>query len=91
MRHIALLATLAALAAACRKDAPPPRPTVPVTVAPVEERSVPQEISAIGTVTPIQTVAVRAQVSGTLLKVAFQEGDEVRSGQLLFRIDPRPY
>lgn len=91
VRHTALLAALAALAAACRKDAPPPRPTVPVTVAPVEQRSVPQEISAIGTVTPIQTVAVRGQVSGTLLRVAFQEGDEVQSGQLLFQIDPRPF
>ena len=91
MRHTALLAAFAALAAACRKDAPPPRPTVPVTVAAVEQRSVPQEISAIGTVTPIQTVAVRGQVSGTLLKVAFQEGDEVQSGQLLFQIDPRPF
>jgi multidrug efflux system membrane fusion protein len=91
VRHTALVAALAVLGAACRKDAPPPRPTVPVTVAPVEQRSVPQEISAIGTVTPIQTVAVRAQVSGTLVKVAFQEGDEVQSGQLLFQIDPRPF
>jgi len=92
VRHPALYAALAATAlAACRKDAPPPRPTVPVTVAVVEQRSVPQEISAIGTVTPVQTVAVRAQVSGTLLRVAFQEGDEVQAGQLLFQIDPRPF
>ena len=95
VRHSAPIAALVALAAlavsACRKDAPPPRPTVPVTVAPVQRQSVPQEISAIGTVTPIQTVAVRAQVSGTLLRVAFQEGDEVQQGQLLFQIDPRPF
>ena len=91
MRLSALLTAFAALAAACRKDAPPPRPSVPVTVAQVEPRTVPQEISAIGTVTPVQTVAVRAQVSGTLLRVAFQEGDEVRSGQLLFQLDPRPF
>ncbi len=91
VRHTALFAALAALAAACGKDAPPPRPTVPVTVAPVTQRTVPQEISAIGTVTPIQTVAVRAQVSGNLLKVAFEEGDEVQAGQLLFQIDPRPF
>jgi membrane fusion protein, multidrug efflux system len=91
VRHTALLAAFVALAAACRKDAAPPRPTVPVTVAAVQRQSVPQEISAIGTVTPIQTVAVRAQVSGTLLRVAFQEGDEVQPGQLLFQIDPRPF
>jgi multidrug efflux system membrane fusion protein len=79
------------LAAACRKDAPPPRPSVPVTVAPVITRSVPYEISAMGFVTPIQTVAVRSQVTGTLLRVGFQEGDEVQKGQLLFEIDPRPF
>ncbi len=76
---------------ACKKDAPPPRPSVPVTVATVQQRSVPQEISAIGTVTPIQTVAVCAQVSAIILRVGFQEGDEVQVGQLLFQLDPRPY
>ena len=91
VRHTVGFTALALLASACRKDAPPPRPTVPVMVASVEQRSVPQEISAIGTVTPIQTVAVRAQVSGVLTKVAFQEGDEVQAGQLLFQIDSRPY
>jgi len=60
-------------------------------VAPVQQRSVPYEISAIGTVTPIQTVAVRSQVSGTLTRVAFREGDEVQKGQLLFQIDSRPF
>jgi multidrug efflux system membrane fusion protein len=64
---------------------------VPVTVAPVEQRSVPQEISAIGTVTPIQTVAVRSQVGGTLMQVGFREGNDVRRGQVLFRIDARPF
>ncbi len=89
----ALLAALLPLAvAACtNSDARPPRPSVPVTVADVQQRSVPYEISAIGSVTPIQTVAVRSQVSGTLIRVGFQEGDEVQKGQLLFEIDPRPY
>jgi multidrug efflux system membrane fusion protein len=91
VRHTALLAAFAALGAACRKDAPPPRPSVPVTVASVEQRSVPQEISAIGTVTPIQTVAVRSQVGGTLMRVGFREGDDVRKRQVLFRIDARPF
>ncbi len=86
-----LVLSLAGVLASCQKDAPPPRPTVPVTVAPVTARSVPYEISAIGSVTPIQTVAVRSQVSGTLIRVAFQEGDEVQKGQLLFQIDSRPF
>jgi len=86
------LLALAVVAAACSKsDARPPRPSVPVTVAPVTQRSVPYEISAIGSVTPLQSVAVRSQVSGTLLRVGFQEGDEVQKGQLLFEIDSRPF
>jgi multidrug efflux system membrane fusion protein len=88
--HVAALAL--ALPAACSKsDARAPRPSVPVTVAPVEQRSVPYEISAIGSVTPLQSVAVRSQVGGTLLSVGFQEGDEVQKGQVLFEIDSRPY
>jgi multidrug efflux system membrane fusion protein len=65
--------------------------TVPVTVAVAEQKDVPVEIHAIGSVTPMQTVAVRAQVTGQLTQVAFREGDDVRRGQLLFVIDPRPY
>ncbi len=91
MRHAALLASLAIAAAACHKDAPPRRPTVPVAVATVVRRSLPQDISAIGSVTPIQTVSVRAQVTGTIVKVAFQEGEEVQPGQLLFQLDARPF
>jgi membrane fusion protein, multidrug efflux system len=88
----ALVAAPLALTAACgSRDARPQRPTVPVTVATVEQRSVPYEISAIGTVTPIQTVAIRAQVTGTITRVAFQEGNEVQQGQLLFQLDARPF
>ncbi len=87
----AALALAPALVACSKGDARPPRPSVPVTVAPVQQRAVPYEISAIGSVTPIQTVAVRSQVSGTLLHVGFQEGDEVRKGQVLFQIDARPF
>lgn len=93
VRHAARLPLLAALAftAACHQDAPPRQPVVPVAVATVTRRSLPQAISAIGSVTPIQTVSVRSQVTGTLVKVAFQEGDEVQPGQLLFQLDARPF
>jgi multidrug efflux system membrane fusion protein len=64
---------------------------VPVTVAIAERRTVPFELAATGTVEPIQTVAVQAQVSGVLQRVAFREGDEVKRGQVLFQLDPRPY
>jgi multidrug efflux system membrane fusion protein len=92
MSRTAVAAVLALAFAGCHtSDARPRPPSVPVTVAPVQQRSVPYEISAIGTVTPIQTVAVRSQVSGTLVRVGFQEGDEVQKGQVLFQIDARPY
>jgi multidrug efflux system membrane fusion protein len=51
----------------------------------------PFELMATGTVEPLQTVAVQAQVSGILQRVAFKEGDEVKQGQVLFQLDPRPY
>ena len=92
VRCLHLLPLLAVtLAAGCKEARPRERPSVPVTVATVVQRSVPNELSAIGTVTPIQAVAVRSQVGGTLVQVGFEEGDDVRAGQVLFQIDPRPY
>ena len=66
-------------------------PRVAVTVAKVEQRDVPVEIGATGTVEPIETAAVGSQVGGVVTKLAFNEGDEVRQGQLLIQIDPRPF
>lgn len=79
------------LLVACADKKPAPTPPVPVTVATAERRTVPFELAATGTVEPIQTVAVQAQVSGVLQRVAFKEGDEVKQGQILFQLDPRPY
>ena len=81
---------LATLAACAKKD-PAPTPAVPVTVATAERRAMPFELAATGTVEPVQTVAVQAQVGGILTRVAFKEGDEVKEGQVLFELDARPY
>jgi membrane fusion protein, multidrug efflux system len=75
----------------CSKKAAPPTPPVPVTVATAERRQVPFELPATGTVEPLETVAVQAQVGGILQRIAFREGDEVKQGQVLFRLDSRPY
>jgi multidrug efflux system membrane fusion protein len=48
-------------------------------------------LSALGTVTSLATVTVKSQISGSLTNVAFKEGDEVKQGDLLARIDSRPY
>jgi len=48
-------------------------------------------LNALGTVTSLATVTVRTQISGYLMKIDFQEGKEVKKGDLLAEIDPRPY
>jgi multidrug efflux system membrane fusion protein len=92
MRQVlVLLALLAACKRGGQQQGPPQGEGVPVTVAQVEKRTVPQQVSAIGTVEPMHTVQVRSQVGGTLVGVHFQEGEEVEKGDLLFTIDARPY
>ena len=65
--------------------------TVPVSVATVERRDLPVYMSGLGSVTAFNTVAIKSRVDGQLVKVAFREGQEVRKGDLLAVIDPRPY
>ena len=57
----------------------------------VTRQPVPLVLHAAGVVQTYHSVAVRAQVGGILQKVMFNEGDEVKEGQLLFVIDPKPY
>ncbi|MGA7966940.1 MAG: efflux RND transporter periplasmic adaptor subunit [Gammaproteobacteria bacterium] len=57
----------------------------------VSRQSVPLVLHAAGTVQTFHSVAVRPQVGGILQKVLFNEGDEVKAGQLLFVISPKPY
>jgi membrane fusion protein, multidrug efflux system len=63
---------------------------VPVTIAPVVNKSMPIEISVIGTAGPFSSVAIRSQITGQLEKVNFTEGDDVQQGQVLFTLDRRP-
>ncbi len=64
---------------------------ITVSVAPVLKGDLPVHYHALGTVTAYNTVNVRARVNGQLLKVPFQEGQEVKAGDVLAVIDPRPY
>lgn len=66
------------------------RPT-PVLVTRAERRDVPVVLEGLGTVTASNTVTVRPQVDGRLIEIAFQEGQSVHRGDLLARIDPRPF
>jgi multidrug efflux system membrane fusion protein len=65
-------------------------PMVPVTVAESSQRDVPIYYDALGTVAAYNTVAIRAQVTGQLISVDFRQGQEVRQGDVLARIDPAP-
>ena len=73
------------------KTPAPPRSGVPVTVASSTTKDVPVEVRVIGTVEAYSTVAVKSQVTGELKEVHFKEGDEVKSGDRLFLVDPRPF
>lgn len=64
---------------------------VPVRVGEVRQGDFPVELKALGTVTAYNTVDIRARVSGQVVKVLFSEGQEVKAGDLLAVIDPRPY
>jgi multidrug efflux system membrane fusion protein len=63
---------------------------VPVEAALVTQQDVPLQLKAIGNVEALSTIAVRSQVEGTLTRVAFVPGQEVKKGDLLFTIDSRP-
>jgi multidrug efflux system membrane fusion protein len=81
--------TATAQAARGRRGAAPD--IIPVLVAPAETRDVPIYLDGLGTVQASATVTVRAMVDGPLQEVRFKEGQDVRAGDVLARIDPRIY
>lgn len=81
----------ALLAGGCAGKKAAPIPPVPVTVAQALVQPEPLSLNAIGFVEPIETVSVKAQVGGVINMVSFSEGQDVRVGQILFQIDPRPF
>lgn len=99
-RHIALASALVvgALNAGCSKKEAAAAGgrggaggPAPVLVAKAQTKVVPLTLEAIGAVEPSRTATVRSQVTGTLRKIHFEEGQDVKQGDLLFEIDPRPF
>jgi multidrug efflux system membrane fusion protein len=76
---------------ACSKPPAQQVPPVPVKLAAATKIAAPLTIEANGVVEPLQTVTVAAQVGGIVDEVEFREGEDVTAGQLLFRLDPRPF
>jgi multidrug efflux system membrane fusion protein len=77
--------------AATGHDAAAPERIIPVLAAAVAQEDVPIYLDGLGTVTAFNTVTVKPQVDGRLDSVVFREGQEVKKGDLLAQIDPRPY
>lgn len=68
-----------------------PPPAIPVSVATARRADVPIYLTGLGTVQAFNTVTVHSRVDGQLVKVAFVEGQDVKAGDLLVQIDPRPF
>ncbi|HET7162597.1 MAG TPA: MdtA/MuxA family multidrug efflux RND transporter periplasmic adaptor subunit, partial [Rhodanobacteraceae bacterium] len=64
---------------------------MPVGVATAKTGDIGIDLDALGTATPLRTVAVRSQVNGLLQSVNFKEGQEVKQGDVLAQVDPRPF
>lgn len=88
---ILLLCSLVPALSACGNRKPPPPRTVPVAAATVAQQDVPVQVRTIGNVETINAVSIKALVGGEVTGVFFKEGQDVKKGDLLFQIDPRPY
>src|SRR5437764_12665094 len=86
---VALLLTLRTIVNRPKPNAAPgPRP---VTTAKVISQDVPLYLDEIGTTAAYETVQIQAQVSGQIISREFKDGADVKKGDLLFQIDPKPY
>ncbi|MFI4954940.1 MAG: efflux RND transporter periplasmic adaptor subunit [Gammaproteobacteria bacterium] len=64
---------------------------IPVSVAKAEQKSVTVDLTAIGKIFPYSTVSIRSQVEGPIVEIHFARGQDVKVGDILFSIDPRPF
>ena len=91
MTRTVFLALFLALAGAANAADGPARPAVPVTVGKAVKRDLQTFLEGLGTVQAYNTVTIRPQVDGQLVRLAVKEGQDVKAGDLLFEVDPRPY
>ena len=86
-----LVAYFSADSRAREKTAPKGPGVVPVSVTAAVQQNVPVRLQAIGNVEPYTSVAVKSRVDGQIVEVPFGEGQEIKKGEVLFRIDARPF
>lgn len=83
-----LALALSGCAQKATKAAAPPA-AVPVSIAPVELKTVPLSVKAIGNVQAFQSVAIKSMLNAQIMEVHFKQGEDVKQGQLLYQLDPR--
>ncbi len=94
MRHLPLFVALLVVACSKEEKAAPsagPPPATPVSVAQVVEKEIEEWDEFTGKLEAVGNVVIRSRVSGAIQKLHFKEGNEVKQGDLLFQIDPRPF
>lgn len=79
------------LAGHAAKDPAPSARAIPIAAATARKGDMPVTLTGLGTVTALNTVTVKSRVDGQIVRIAFQEGQAVRQGELLVEIDPRPF
>jgi multidrug efflux system membrane fusion protein len=87
------LLLLVIFSSACSNDKSrkPVSAPIPVIVSTVIQKTVPVQLRVIGNVQAYSTVTVKSRIAGQIMRVYFKEGQDVRNGELLFIIDPRPF
>ncbi|HZD31678.1 MAG TPA: efflux RND transporter periplasmic adaptor subunit [Candidatus Angelobacter sp.] len=96
IRGLSVALLLCAVLAGCSRDpknakATAPMPAVPVGVASVQEHDFPVYLTGLGSVLAFNTVSLKTRIDGQITQVNFVEGQDVKQGELLIQIDPRPY
>jgi membrane fusion protein (multidrug efflux system) len=93
MRRLSVVLTAAAFIAACSEEAAPPpqRPAPEVVVMTVTPQPIPYVSTFVAQTESSRQVDIVARVSGFLDRIAYQEGETVREGQVLFQLDPKPF
>ena len=88
---LVLLTVLCITGSSCSKGKPAPPRTVPVVVGRADQKNIPLQLKVIGNVEAYNAVSIKPLVGGEVEGVYFREGQDVKKGDLLFKIDPRPY
>jgi len=88
---LVFVAVLCITCSSCSKGKPAPPRTVPVVAGMADQKDIPLQLKVIGNVEAYNAVSIKPLVGGEVEGVYFREGQDVQKGDLLFKIDPRPY